>query len=125
MDALRQLATVAFLDFVIPGLASTLMGYALFWWHRWTGHQSDEKARIRLNSAFENAIRFALMSVFGGRFPSFMADAQRQQVLTEAARYVETFNPGDVKRFKLDRDLLTERLMPLLPVDRQERSNLG
>ena len=128
MDIVRQLATPILIELMLPvlmGAVSAGIGWAIWWWRKLTGYQMDETARLRLNGAFENAVRFGLNAALlrkGMTSVSLLSADDRRGALDDAASYVERFNPGDVKKFGLSHSALKDRLTPLLPLD---RNNLG
>jgi len=129
-DALRQLAAPILIELMLPvlmGAVSAGIGWAIWWWRKITGYEMDETARLRLNGAFENAVRFGLNTVLmrrGLSSVSLLTADDKRAALDEAAGYVESFNPGDVRKFGLSHAALKDRLTPLLPMN-SDRTNLG
>lgn len=127
-DILRELAAPILLNLLLPGImgfASWLLYRVYAWWKRLTGYEVDEQTRLRLNAAFENAIRFGLNAALmrkGYSSLSLLSADDKRAALDDAVDYVQQFNPGDLQRFGLTRPKLKDRLTPLLPID---RSNLG
>jgi hypothetical protein len=129
MDIVRQLATPILIELMLPvlmGAVSAGIGWMIARWRKITGFQMDEAARLRLNGAFENAIKYGLQTVLmrkGLTSVSLLSADDKRNVLDSAASYVETFNPGDIRKFGISsHSVLKDRLTPLLPLD---RNNLG
>ena len=128
MDIVRQLATPILIELMLPvlmGAVSAGIGWAIWWWRKLTGYAVEEQARLRLNGAVENAMRFGLNTVLmrkGLVNVSSLTSEDKRAALDEGAGYLERFNGGDVARFKLSHSTLKDRLTPLLPLD---RNNLG
>lgn len=96
----------AFIAPLVSAAATAAVGWIVYWWQRVLKADFDAKSATALHSALERGI-LAAIDAFGPR-------ASKSTLLSSAAGYAETWNPGTVKRMKLTHDDLTELALPHL-----------
>lgn len=127
-EIILQSASPLIADFVVSavmGLVTMGIGWVIWWWQRITGYQVSEQTRVRFTEAVERGLQAGvnIILIRRGLTSTKMFTANDwAAALDEGASYVEKFNPGDVKKFRLSHAAIKDRLTPLLPLD---RSNLG
>ena len=95
---------LSFVQPLIAAAAAWMTAQISYWWFRLLKAKFDTTSSERLHKALENAI-YAGLEIFGPK-------ATNAKLQSFASDYAQTYNKGDVKRFKLTDGELQELALP-------------
>lgn len=114
----RSIVTEIAMSFVMPlitAAASYLVGWVLWTWQKLFKTEWDAKSREALHDAFARGMLVAVQAQLAKRGHSIITSLNRDEVLADAAAYVQKWNGGTVRKFKLSDADLRELAMSHLP----------
>lgn len=108
------------LEYIIYPVLSTILtaiiGFATMKWQQWTGQQIEEKKKRDLHMAAENAVKWAINELLGGKVPVTQVD--RMKVLDVAPQYMVDKVPDALAHFGINANssILLDIIKTKLPI---------
>jgi hypothetical protein len=95
---------LSFTQPLVAAAAAWMVAQITYWWMKLLKSNFDEAAAAKLHTALENAITAGI--------EQFGTGVRRGKLQAFASDYVQTYNPGAVKKFKLSDGELQELALP-------------
>lgn len=117
-DLFREQILAQVLAYVVPLVVTAAVGWAAILYNKLTGRELDKLNRDSIETALENAVRWAIQQALDGKLSpqGTVPDAKKAEVVAMATNYVKTSAPGAIKHFKMTEGKLNEKVISKLPL---------